>query len=125
IGGGFTRDDVRIRLNMARVITASNTGPEPQGGTGNCPGNITLTLNPYTVDDTAGKLYVGLDRTNGSLGPAAVTLGTNTIQGGATQADFGLATPSAEYIDIWQLWSVIIGGGGLEYGWRQSDGYWG
>ncbi len=111
------------RHNLARIIGPANTGPEP-GGIGNCPGNITMIENPYTVDNTAGKLYVGLQRVNGSLGEAAVTLGTNTLQGGATRADFGLAAAFSTYRDIWDIWNIIINGGGEEYGWRSSDGWY-
>ena len=114
VGGGYTRDDVHNRHNLARIIGPANTGPEP-GGIGNCPGNITMIENPYTVDNTAGKLYVGLQRVNGSLGEAAVTLGTNTLQGGATRADFGLAAAFSTYRDIWDIWNIIINGGGEEY----------
>jgi uncharacterized delta-60 repeat protein/uncharacterized repeat protein (TIGR01451 family) len=124
VGGGFTRNDIRYRHNLARIVGPSNSGPEPWG-LGNAPGNITMTINPYTVDDTAGSLYVGLQRVNGSLGPAAVTLGTNTVPGGATSADFGLAKGFSEYHDVWDIWRIGINGGGNEYGWRSSDGYWG
>ena len=84
-----------------------------------------MTANPYTVDDTAGSLYVGLQRVDGSLGPAAVTLGTNTVPGGATSADFGLSKGFSDYHDVWDIWNIGINGGGNEYGWRISDGYWG
>ncbi|MGA2749443.1 MAG: Calx-beta domain-containing protein [Verrucomicrobiota bacterium] len=123
IGGGTARDDVHSHKDLARLIGAPSTGPET-GGAGNCPGNITMTLNPYTQDDTANKLYVTLDRVNGSLGPATVTLGTNTFTpgpGSATQADFGLATPVSEFHDVWDYWNVTPG----FYGWRVSDGYYG
>ena len=121
--GGTTRDGVDVHNKLARLITRSNTGPET-GGIGNCPGNFTFTLNPYTVDDTANKLYVTLNRVNGSLGPATVTLGTNTLApgpGAATQADFGLAAAFAEYHDIWDIWGITPSG---SYGWRKSDGYY-
>ncbi len=124
VGGGSTRDAVHFQQNLTRLIAAPTPGPEP-GGVGNDPGNIGLTLNTYSVGDTANKLYVTLDRQNGSLGPAAVTLGTNTFPpgpGSATAADFGLATAAAEYHDVWDFWLVQPYG---SYGWRESDGYYG
>jgi len=124
VGGGSTRDAVHFQQNLTRLIAAPTPGPEV-GGIGNCPGNIGLTLNTYSVGDTANKLYVTLDRQNGSLGPAAVTLGTNTFApgpGSATDADFGLSTAAAEYHDVWDFWLIQPYG---TYGWRESDGYYG
>jgi uncharacterized repeat protein (TIGR01451 family)/uncharacterized delta-60 repeat protein len=124
VGGGFTRDDVRVRMNVARLIGQPTPGPE-LGGLGNCPGNITLTQNPYTVDDFAKQLYVTLQRVNGSLGPATLTLGTNTSEpgpGAASRADFGLSTATATYGDIWNNWFIYPV---PSYGWRVADGYYG
>jgi uncharacterized delta-60 repeat protein/uncharacterized repeat protein (TIGR01451 family) len=124
VGGGYTRDQIRFQHNVTRLIGAPTPGPET-GGYGNCPGNIGLTLNPYTVDDTAGSLYVSLNRVNGSLGPVNLSLGTNTLApgpGAATAADFGLSVPSATYLGPWNF--GIVGPAGV-YGWRVSDGYYG
>lgn len=124
VGGGLTRDAIHFQQNVTRLIGAPTPGPET-GGIGNCPGNLGMTLNTYSVGDTANKLYVSLDRVNGSLGPASVTLQTNTLPpgpGSATDADFGLATPTAEYHDIYDLWENEPSG---TYGWRVSDGYFG
>ena len=102
VGGGGTRDDIHFQHNLTRLIGAPTPGPET-GGAGNCPGNIGMILNPYSVDDTASKLYVSLLRTNGSLGPGLLTLGTNTFApgpGSASDLDFGLATPVAEFHDV-------------------------
>ncbi|HEX3720204.1 MAG TPA: Calx-beta domain-containing protein [Verrucomicrobiae bacterium] len=123
VGGGNTRDDIHTHVNVARII-GPGTGGVENGGIGNDPGNITMTQNPYTVDDTANQLYLTLQRTNGSLGPAVVTLGTNTLPpgpGAATQSDFGLGTSVALFNDIWQIWNEA----GSAYGWRQSDGFYG
>jgi uncharacterized delta-60 repeat protein/uncharacterized repeat protein (TIGR01451 family) len=123
VGGGTTRDAVHFQQNFTRLITAPTPGPET-GGNGNDPGNIGMTLSTYSVGDTANKLYITLDRVNGSLGPAALTLGTNTFPpgpGSAQAADFGLATPTAEYHDVWDFWLVEPFG---SYGWRKSDGYY-
>lgn len=127
IGGGSARDAINSQINVTRLIGASTAGPMTGGGgIGNCPGNITLTQNPYTVNDTAGKFFVTLDRVNGSLGPAQVTLGTNTYapgSGSATAADFGLILPSMPlYNDIYPFWDILPYG---NYGWRESDGYYG
>jgi uncharacterized repeat protein (TIGR01451 family)/uncharacterized delta-60 repeat protein len=124
VGGGGTRDDVHFQHNLTRLISAPTPGPEP-GGIGNQPGNITMTLNPYTVDDTAGKLDLTLDRVNGSLGPLMLTLGTNTFTpgpGAASQLDFGLGQATSTYDDIYNIPGATIFNG---YGWRKSDGIYG
>jgi uncharacterized repeat protein (TIGR01451 family)/uncharacterized delta-60 repeat protein len=124
VGGGLTRDQIHFQQNLTRLIGAPTPGPET-GGNGNDPGNIGMTLNTYSVGDTANKLYVTLDRLNGSLGPASVSLGTNTFPpgpGSASDADFGLATAAAEFHDVYDLWEIAPSG---SYGWRVSDGYFG
>lgn len=127
VGGGSARDDLHTKINVARLIGLSNPGPQTGGGgIGNCPGNITLTQNPYTVDDDGSSLFVTLDRVNGSLGPATLTLGTNTLPpgpGSATAADFGLDLPATPlYNIVYNHW--ITRPYGL-YDWRKSDGYYG
>lgn len=124
VGGGFKRDDVHVRMNVARLIGTPTTGPQATGGIGNDPGNITLTQNPYTADDFSQQLFVTLDRTNGSLGPATLSLGTNTLApgpGAAGDNDFGLLTPVSTYADVWNNWRVSANA----YGWRKADGYYG
>ncbi len=132
VGGGTMNQSsgpVNVRyathsqVNITRVIGAPTPGPQTGvGGIGNCPGNITLQ-NTYSVDDTGNKLYVTIDRTNGSLGPAQLTLGTNLVAGQATAADLGLILPDvAEYDIINKYWEILPYG---NYGWRQSDGYYG
>ena len=124
VGGGSTRDQIRFQHNLTRLIGAPTPGPET-GGSGNAPGNIGLTLNPYTVDDTANKLYVTLDRQNGSLGPARLSLGTNTLApgpGAATDLDFGLGQATAEYHDVWDFWTTDPA---ASMGGESSDGYFG
>jgi hypothetical protein len=69
VGGGIPATRSHIRMNVARIIGPPTPGPE-LGGIGNNPGNLGLTQNPYTVDDTGNQLYITLDRQNGSLGPA-------------------------------------------------------
>ena len=124
VGGGSTRDQIHFQQNLTRLVLAPTPGPEP-GGVGNNPGNIGLTLNNYSVGDTANKLFLTLDRQNGSLGPAILTLGTNTFPpgpGSATDKDFGIAQAVAYYHDVWDIWGVVPSG---SYGWRKSDGYYG
>ncbi|HEY3862841.1 MAG TPA: Calx-beta domain-containing protein [Verrucomicrobiae bacterium] len=130
VGGGATRIDVHPRLNVASLIGSGTTNTD-RGGIGNDPGNITLLTDQYTVDDIAGSLFVTLNRINGSLGPATVTLGTNTLPpgpGAASSADFGLGIPASTYDEIYannappQIQSQV---GGSDYGWKQSDAIWG
>ena len=52
------RMDIHPRSNVARLIGGGTPGP----------GNITLADSSYSVNKTAGSLYVSLIRTNGSLG---------------------------------------------------------
>ena len=69
------------------------TGCRAAGGIGNCPGNVGFTQSSYSVSDTAGSLFVTVNRVNGSLGPVNLVMGTNTLPpgpGAATAADFGL-----------------------------------
>jgi uncharacterized delta-60 repeat protein len=85
VGGGYTRDDIRPRSNVARLVGGSTPGP----------GNIEFLYNQYSVNNSAGSLYVSLIRTNGNLGIASATFSTNTATAGpgvATGADFGLST---------------------------------
>jgi uncharacterized delta-60 repeat protein len=83
VGGGYFRDDVRPRSNVARVIGGGTPGP----------GNIEMMYNNYSVNNSDGTLYVSLVRTNGSLGIASATFSTNTAPPGAGVAggtDFSL-----------------------------------
>ncbi len=123
VGGGYTRVDVRNRMNVARVIGTPTVGPE-EGGIGNYPGNIGLTQSPYTADDTGQFLYVTLDRQNGSLGPATLTLNTNTLPpsvSSATDADFGLQKAVSTYDTVWDIQPQAA----PDYGWRKTDGEYG
>jgi uncharacterized delta-60 repeat protein len=128
IGGGATRNAINSQINITRLIGASTPGPMTGGsGLSNCPGNITLTQSTYSTYDTSGKCYITLDRVNGSLGPAQVTLGTNTLptgSGAASAKDFGLILPGSTplYNTIDAHWTITPFG---SYGWRQGDGYWG
>jgi uncharacterized delta-60 repeat protein len=56
-----TRDGVRDRFGVARLIGGSTPGP----------GNIQFQLNAYSANKSESLLTVGLVRTNGNLGPAS------------------------------------------------------
>lgn len=72
VGGGSTRDDMRPRSNVARVIGGSTPGP----------GNIELSYNSYSVANSDGSLFVSLVRTNGSLANISATFtATNAAPG--------------------------------------------
>lgn len=58
-GGGFFRDQIRPRLNIARL----------NGGVTDGPGNITFMREQYAVDENAGRTFITLARTNGSVAP--------------------------------------------------------
>ncbi len=129
VGGGFSRTDSRVRLNLARVIGPATPGPE-QGGLGNCPGNLGMTQNPYSADDTGLELFVTLMRTNGSLGPVETSLAPSYLppsSSSATPADFGLLSTGlgygiSLYDDVWSLPGEVAFSA---YGWRVSDGEYG
>ncbi len=98
VGGGYYREDVHPRSNVARLIGGSTPGP----------GNIELSYNKYSVDSSAGQLFVSLIRTNGSLGPASALFSTNMAAPGpgvATGDDFSLTTNYT--MPTWPtLWSL-------------------
>jgi len=83
VGGGSTRDDVRPRSNVARLIGGYTPGP----------GNMELAYNSYTADKDIGGngLYVSLLRSSisslnpgvtNNLGIVSVTFSTNTAAPG-------------------------------------------
>ena len=112
VGGGFTRDDIRPRSNVARVIGGITPGP----------GNVEFVKSSYTVNNSDGTLYVSLLRTNGNLGSASVLFSTNTAGPGpgvATGNDFSLLPnytnplwPVTWFLDKTASWTYDIG----EYG---------
>ena len=117
VGGGFTRDDIHPRSNVARVIGGATPGP----------GNIELLNNSYSVNNSDGSLYVSLVRTNGNLATASVMFSTNTVAPGAgvaSGADFSLspiyATPT--WTTTYSLnpnteWTTAPGEYGPNFGW--------
>lgn len=64
VGGGFSRDDIRPRSNVARLVGGSTPGP----------GNIELAYDSYTVDQFNPTTFVTMMRNNGHLGPAAAVV---------------------------------------------------
>jgi len=130
VGGGYARDDVRYRWNYARLVGTATTGPQSgtlgATGLGNYPGNITLTQTNYSADARTGELFVSISRTNGSLGPALLTLGTNTLppgSGAATASDFSLLLGVGDYPVVQPNLPAPIAD--TQYGWRLSDGEYG
>jgi len=85
-----SRMDIHPRSNVARLVGGSTPGP----------GNISFSYGSYSVDKSAGTLYVSLVRTNGSLGsistvcspayaapgPGIATTNDVQVQGGASGA---------------------------------------
>ena len=63
-GGGGARDTIGNRQNFTRLI----------GGVTPGPGNIGLVYPNYSANQTDETLFINMSRTNGHLGPAAVTV---------------------------------------------------
>lgn len=92
---GFTRDFVRNRLNIARLIggwgLGTNGAPNPSQG----PGNAQFITDNYTVDENGGTLGVTLRRVDGFLG---------TLAGVFTTGD-RLATAGQDYGSVTQFFA--------------------
>ena len=102
VGGGFTRDDIHNRGNVARLIGGATPGP----------GNIELSYSSYTANRSSGNLYVSLVRTNGNLGEVSVTFSTNTAAPGvgiASGNDITLATRTPTWSTAWtgNNWTTV------------------
>ncbi len=113
VGGGYTRRDIHPRSNVARLI----------GGVTPGPGNIQLTYNSYSVDKSAGTLFVSLVRTNGSLGPISATFYTNMAAPGPGVANASDITVAPNYFK--PLWPTIYLGSGAVFSWMVSPGIYG
>ncbi|MEI9961771.1 MAG: delta-60 repeat domain-containing protein [Limisphaerales bacterium] len=88
-----TRDGVRNRNNVARLI----------GGTTPGPGNLTLvpdTSNGYSANRNQGFQFVTLIRTNGFLGPLSANF---SIQSATAQSGLDLIYQSADPL-FWLAW---------------------
>lgn len=72
VGGGWTRDDVRYRENVCRIIGGATPGP----------GNMSFAYNSISADQFSDQVFVTLNRQNGTLGPATVTVGPSSVAPG-------------------------------------------
>ncbi|MBI3882155.1 MAG: hypothetical protein HY301_19105, partial [Verrucomicrobia bacterium] len=79
----ITRDDLRNRYNIARII----------GGTTAGPGNIGFTTSDYTADENGGARFITVARSNGSLGGAGALFAT-----GDRPAGPGAASSTTDYV---------------------------
>ena len=80
-----TRDGVRNRSNVARLIGGSINGAESLVTLVNAyaPGNIGMVYNSYSANESQYSLNVELARVNGGLGPAGVNF---AVQPGLAQS---------------------------------------
>jgi uncharacterized delta-60 repeat protein/uncharacterized repeat protein (TIGR01451 family) len=132
LGGGNTRDAIKVRWNLASVIGAPTLGPQPYSagilaaaGIGNYPGNVGFTQSVYSANDTAANTFISVSRVNGSLGPVNINLNTNTLApgpGAAGNQDFGLINNGL--IQYLASGTLVIPGGGA-YAFRLGDGAYG
>ncbi len=118
VGGGFRRDDAHSSHHVARIIGNATPGP----------GNLQLSYTTYTADqayDTNGASYfVAMERVNGHLGPAAVSVGFSTNDIGPGSAVIGedftfdsqtygnptwISTYNANNNPTWQLQDGLYG----------------
>ena len=67
VGGGPTRNSMRSRSNVARLVGGSTPGP----------GNIEFAYDTYSMDENGTFIYVSLVRTNGNLGIIGANFGVN------------------------------------------------
>ncbi len=108
--GGFalaqkTRNGIRNRSNIARLIGGATPGP----------GNIALLNSSYSINKSQSPMYVSLVRTNGSLGPASAAF---SVLSGLAQSgqDYNYAGFNPLY---WISWSYFL----LPDGRMHSDGF--
>jgi uncharacterized delta-60 repeat protein/uncharacterized repeat protein (TIGR01451 family) len=96
-----TRDGVRNRSNVARLIGGGTPGP----------GNIGFLYSSYSVNRSQGLLSVSLIRTNGSLGymSANFSVAPGLAQGGV---DYIYNSPPPIYLSAWMATRM------------QSDGFY-
>ena len=96
VGGGTARTGIHPRSNVARLI----------GGTTPGPGNISLQYGSYSVDKSAGTLYVSMLRENGSLGPASATFFKTIFPPGpgiADDTDFSVGNDTPTWPTLYPL----------------------
>ena len=116
VGGGWSRDDMHPRRNVARLLGGETPGP----------GNIELADSEYSADippvtGSPNPKFITMNRLNGNLGPASVTIAPVVSDTGAgiAQADVDYSFDSGKYGD--PTWTVTY-----PYPtWQLSDGTWG
>ena len=124
IGGGYTRDDVRYRRNIARIIGNQTPGP----------GNLEFASDKYNANDVTDPLqpieprFIEMMRTNGHLGPASVTVSPRTLPQGPGAAvqdvDFSLLSTYSHptWITTWpaDTWQLKDGTFGQNQGYTET-----
>ncbi|MCX6895676.1 MAG: hypothetical protein NTZ16_09315, partial [Verrucomicrobia bacterium] len=91
-----TRDGIRNRSNVARLVGGATPGP----------GNIGLLFDNYSVGKSGSALYVSLLRTNGYLGNATANF---SVAPGLAQSglDFYYNSPAPVYGVSWEFWGSL------------------
>jgi len=90
VGGGYTREDIHPRSNVARLVGGVTPGP---GNLQLVPDTTDAYGNKYYEMNNGSTHYITLTRTNGNLGIISATFSTNTAAAGpgvASGADFSL-----------------------------------
>ena len=115
VGGGFSRDGMLPRSNVARLIGGGTPGP----------GNIQFvppTGGQYYANKSQGTLFVSMVRTNGSLGSISATFTTNMAAPGpgiASVNDFSILQGNNP------LWPTIYNSYGVLFTWMISPAVYG
>jgi uncharacterized delta-60 repeat protein len=89
-----TRDGIRNRSNIARLIGGATPGP----------GNISLLYDNYSVNKSQAAFYVSLIRTNGTLGPASANF---SVRPGLAQSGVDYIYNSAAPL-YWIAWEYLV-----------------
>ncbi|MFO1487033.1 MAG: Calx-beta domain-containing protein [Verrucomicrobiota bacterium] len=103
VGGGFSREDIRQRSNVARIIGGAT------------PGSGTISLEPsYTADSSSPTYFVQLTRANGTLGQVSAQLEAIPRPPGPGSAAYGVDYTFNPATPLWRSsWSRT---------WMMSDG---
>jgi len=95
----FPRADIRYRGNFTRIIGGSTPGS----------GNIEFVNGNYSIDETAGSLYVTLTRTNGNLGVMTAEFITTDPPTGPGAAAAGTNYVATRLNPTWEtLWPGVL-----------------
>ena len=107
VGGGMTREDIRPRSNVARLIGGATPGS----------GNIELASS-YSADSTSPSYFVTLSRTNGTLGPVSAQIEAVPLAPGPGAAVYGVDYTFNTSTPTWQsTWGL-----NAPLTWMLSDG---